>query len=143
MMASFVLAPRLASSCPKNTQKHNINTQFSPKFNPRATHLEYPASHLAPPALHLDHPAVHLAPLRAKSEPTGAQKEPSGAKTVPKVSQRMTKIIKKPIFGKGREKGAKLVRRAYELWHPFGATFHYKSINKNNVKFDGKKHESS
>ena len=82
------------------------------------------------------HPGVSKSePIGCKSEPKESQKganespkKPSGAKRVPKVSQRVTKIIKKNIFGKGREKGAKMVRESYEVWVPFGGISCSKSI---------------
>ena len=79
-----------------------------------------------------------------KSEPTGRKhggkksqkgvgespQKPSGAKMVPRVSQRVTKIMKESVFGKGCEKGAKMMRKPYEVWLPFGAIF-YEESNKN------------
>jgi hypothetical protein len=59
-----------------------------------------------------------------KREPTGAQK----SQVEPKVSQRVTKIFKKSIFGKGREKKATIVCESYEIWIAFGTIF-YQQIN--------------
>ena len=50
--------------------------------------------------------------------------KPSGAKRVPRVSQRVTKIMKESVFGKGREKGAKMMCKSYEVWLAFGAIFY-------------------
>ena len=50
-----------------------------------------------------------------KREPTGAQREPNGAERLIKVSQRVTEIIKKSIFGKNNEKGAEMIRKSHEI----------------------------
>ena len=87
-------------------------------------------------------------PRDTKSEPKGSQREPKVSQREPKVSQREPKVsqrepkgsqkwakgrpkcIKKSIFGKGREKGAKMVVPSYAFWLRFGAIFHQKSMKK-------------
>jgi hypothetical protein len=63
-------------------------------------------------------------PKKNQKGASESPKKPSGAKRVPRVSQRVTKIIKKSIFGKGREKEAKMMRESYEDWLSFGAIFY-------------------
>ena len=89
--------------------------------------------------------------------PGWAKVTPSGPKVsqrAPKVNQKWAtwrqkdaeseprgrpKYIKKPTFGKGCEKGAKMVPPSYTFWCRFGSHFHEKSMKKVDAKIDAEK----
>ena len=72
----------------------------------------------------------------------GRQREPKGGKGDQKRAQSEPKgdqNIPKSIFGKGREKGAKMVVSSYAFWLRFGIIFHQKTMKKSMQKSMPKK----